>query len=32
MKLSVLGAALSLMLVPIAAFAQGEPGWNKHLA
>jgi hypothetical protein len=30
MKLSALVALLCLILLPIASFAQGEPGWNKH--
>ena len=30
MKLSVVVALLCLILLPIASFAQGEPGWNKH--
>lgn len=30
MKPSLVVAALCLILAPLAAFAQGEPGWNKH--
>jgi len=30
MKLSVVVVLLCLLLLPIASFAQGEPGWNKH--
>lgn len=30
MKLSTAAAVLCLTLLPIASFAQGEPGWNKH--